>query len=168
MENILLTDAIRLATHLVARLKREQAHIAFAESCTGGLCAATLISVPGASEVIEGSIVTYSERVKSRFVGVSPADIATYGVVSEVVAREMAEGVAKVMEAEVGVGITGFAGPSSGDGLPVGCVCIGLCVRGVSSSRTYEFGDLDRQTIRGLAVKAAFTFLEETLNRQKA
>ena len=100
---------------LVKLLSENKLKISAAESCTGGLLAAMITSVPGASAVIEGSVVSYSESVKINTVGVPAAVIEKYGVVSVETAREMANGVRKLFGADVGVGITGWAGPDIGD-----------------------------------------------------
>lgn len=78
---------------VVMQLKRCGFHISFAESCTGGLCAARLISVPDASAVLDASVITYSNQSKMDYLGVNPDTIERFGVVSEEVALEMAEGV---------------------------------------------------------------------------
>ncbi len=99
--------------------------IACAESCTGGLLTSTLTDVPGSSSYVMGSIVSYSNDVKSRVLHVSEDTLASYGAVSEETAREMAEGVRKLMGTDIGVGITGIAGPDGGSAeKPVGLVYI--------------------------------------------
>lgn len=99
--------------------------IACAESCTGGLLTSTLTDVPGSSSYVMGSIVSYSNDVKSRVLHVSEDTLASYGAVSEETAREMAEGVRKLMATDIGVGITGIAGPDGGSAeKPVGLVYI--------------------------------------------
>ena len=110
---------------LVKTLSERKMHISCAESCTAGLVAAAIGSVPGASDVMEASFVTYSEAAKARFANVSMDTIRTYGVVSPQVAQEMAGGVLRYagLEYGVGIGITGYAGPS---GEQPGRVCIGI------------------------------------------
>ena len=107
----------------------------FAESCTGGLCAARLISVPDASAVLDASVITYSNQSKTDYLGVNPDTVERFGVVSEEVALEMAEGVSLKNNADVGVGVTGIAGPTGGSAdKPVGTVCFGFKVR----EKTYK------------------------------
>ena len=116
------------ARELVKRLLDRGLHVSFAESCTGGLCAAGLVSVPGASAVFEGGAVCYSERLKTQLLGVPAELIASAGVVSQEVALAMALGARALTGAQVAAGITGYAGPDGGDGLSVGTVCFGfLC-----------------------------------------
>lgn len=105
---------ISLYEKAVAKLIRRGFHISFAESCTGGLCCGALVSVADASKVLDVSFVTYANEAKMHYLGVRDETITDYGVVSEQVAREMASGVAKTAQSEVGVGITGVAGPTGG------------------------------------------------------
>lgn len=86
--------------------------ISFAESCTAGLAAAHLVDIPSASNVFNASFVTYANEAKVKYVGVSEETIAEKGVVSEEVAIQMAVGAARANDAQVGVGISGIAGPT--------------------------------------------------------
>lgn len=101
--------------------------VAFAESLTAGLAAALLTDVPGASEVLLGSSVTYAAALKERWLGVPHAILETHGAVSEPVARAMAEGVLVASGADVAVSLTGWAGPEAGpDGQPAGTVFVAI------------------------------------------
>jgi len=95
-------------------LKEKGLTIATAESCTGGLVAATLVNVPGSSEYFKGSVVAYSNEVKEKVLGVNPETLNTFGAVSAQTAREMAEGVRKLLSADIGLSTTGIAGPGGG------------------------------------------------------
>lgn len=142
---------------LVKRLVKHGYHIAFAESCTGGLAAARLINVASASAVINESVVTYANEAKMKYLDVPEAMIARYGVVSEAVAGAMAEGIARAAECEVGVGISGIAGPSGATpGKPVGMVCFGFCVDGKVWTRTKQFGNIGRNAVRRAAVEFVY------------
>ena len=103
-----------LEEQVVDRLIHLGYTVSFAESCTGGLCCGTLVNVANASKVLNASFVTYANAAKIRFLGVEADTILNYGVVSEQVAAQMARGVAKTTESDVGVGITGIAGPGGG------------------------------------------------------
>lgn len=139
-------------------------HIAFAESCTGGLAAGRLVNVPNASRVLDVSFVTYANEAKIKYLGVSPDTISAHGVVSEEVAREMAEGVAKAAGAEIGVGITGIAGPGGATATkPVGMVCFGFCIDGVCHTYTKKFGALGRNKVRAMSVEFVYETLLELL-----
>jgi nicotinamide-nucleotide amidase len=145
---------------IVNILKDRGWHISFAESCTGGLAVARLVGVPDASWVLDASVVTYANEAKISYLGVSPETISAHGVVSEQVASEMAMGVAKNNHAEVGVGISGIAGPGGGtDTKPVGMVCFGFYVNGDVHSYTKYFGNIGRNQVR----EASVDFVYETL-----
>ena len=147
---------------LVKRLIERSGRIAFAESCTGGLAAARLINVPSASYVINESFITYSNEAKIKYLHVRPRTIDTYGVVSEEVAGEMALGAARAADCEIGVGISGIAGPSGGtEAKPVGMVCIGFCVNGAVSTQTRQFGAAGRNEVRRMAVEFVYDRLLE-------
>lgn len=118
----------KLAKKVVEHLAKNGLTVSTAESCTGGLVAATIISVAGSSAVINEAYVTYSNEAKTKLLGVPKEDIAQNGAVSEVVARKMAYGVKHASGADIGVAATGVAGPGgSSDGKPAGLVYIALC-----------------------------------------
>ncbi|MBQ8981244.1 MAG: CinA family protein [Eubacterium sp.] len=140
-------------------------HISFAESCTGGLCCATLVNVANASKVLDVSFTTYANEAKVKFLGVNDNTIAKHGVVSEEVAREMALGVANTARCEVGVGVTGVAGPGGGtDKKPVGMVCFGLSINGEVKTYTKHFGSIGRNAVRNASKDFVFQKLSELLN----
>ena len=152
------------AEQVVKRLKALNWHISFAESCTGGLAAGTLVNVASASEVFDGSFVTYANEAKSELLGVKPETIAEHGVVSEEVAAEMASGCAVQMNARVGVGITGVAGPTGGTARkPVGMVCFGFFIDGRMYTFTRQFGPAGRNRVRQASVDFVFGKLAELL-----
>lgn len=148
----------------VSLLIEKNYKITFAESCTGGLAAATLVAVPDASKVFDGSFVTYAEELKTKLVGVPSETIEKYGVVSEEVAHAMALGCAKTLGTEVGVGITGFAGPTGGTpDTPVGTVCFGFCINGKVDTFTCHFGNIGRNEVREKAVDFVYEKLASGL-----
>ena len=105
--------------------------ISAAESCTGGLFTKMITDISGSSAVLDASVVTYANSAKVKFLGVSEESISKYGVVSEAVACEMAKGATELMGADVGVGITGIAGPGGGSiEKPVGLVWTAVCYKG--------------------------------------
>ena len=107
--------------------------IATAESCTGGLLSARLVNYPGISSVFMEGIISYSNQSKVRLLGVKPETLGKYGAVSEEVAKEMAEGVRRIAGTDIGVSITGVAGPDGGtETHPVGLAYIGICINGVT------------------------------------
>lgn len=141
-------------------------HISFAESCTGGLCCGTLVNVSNASKVLDMSFVTYANEAKVELINVNPETIENYGVVSEQVAEEMCKGVAEKAHSEVGVGITGVAGPTGGTAKkPVGMVCFGFYVLGNVTTRTMQFGNIGRNEVRAKSVDFVFNTLVELLEK---
>ena len=116
-----------LEEQLVNKLIEKNRHISCAESCTGGLVASRIVNVANASKVFDASFVTYANEAKIKYLGVSPETIVKYGVVSEEVAFEMAAGVAKETGSEVGIAVSGIAGPGGGTRQkPVGTVWIAI------------------------------------------
>lgn len=141
-------------------------HISFAESCTGGLCCGTLVNVSNASKVLDMSFVTYANEAKVELINVNPETIESYGVVSEQVAGEMCKGVAEKAHSEVGVGITGVAGPTGGTAKkPIGMVCFGFYVLGNMTTRTMQFGNIGRNEVRAKSVDFVFNTLAELLEK---
>lgn len=153
-----------LEEQLVDKLLEKNYKISFAESCTGGLCCGTLVNVTNASKVLDMSFVTYSNESKMKLIGVKADTILANGVVSEEVAYEMAEGVAATAGSEIGVGITGIAGPGGGtDKKPVGMVCFGFCVNGKTTTFTKQFGEIGRNQVRKSSVEFVFQTLIEMI-----
>lgn len=142
----------KTASDVVKYLVEHGIKIAVAESCTGGILAGAITSVPGASEIFECGIVSYSERIKSQLLGLPMELIDDCGVVSETVALAMAQGVRLVSHADIGVGITGIAGPTGGSKeQPVGTVYVSVIYKEQSFTqnlRLYELGELSRRQIR--------------------
>lgn len=154
-----------METRVVERLIEKGFHIAFAESCTGGLLCGRIVNVPNASAVLDSSFVTYANAAKMKYLGVKEETIASYGVVSEAVAGQMAKGVARECKAQVGVATSGIAGPSGGtETKPVGMVCFGFWVNGELTTVTKQFGDIGRNQVRAAAVTYALETLYELLS----
>lgn len=153
-----------LEEQIVNKLLEKNYTISFAESCTGGLCCGTLVNVTNASQVLDVSFVTYANEAKMQFLGVKPDTILANGVVSEEVAFEMAEGVAKAAKSNVGVGITGVAGPGGGtDKKPIGMVCFGFNINGNIKTYTKYFGEIGRNQVRKSSVEFVFSTLLQLL-----
>ncbi len=129
MDNEIITE---LAATIGQRLTQHALRLCAAESCTGGLLLSHLTDVPGSSAYVLGGIVTYSNMAKQQFVGVQEATLIAHGAVSPQTASEMALGVRRAFAADIGVGITGIAGPSGGTPeKPVGLVYIGMAADAV-------------------------------------
>lgn len=128
--------------------------ISFAESCTGGMAAASIVDVADASKVLNASFVTYANEAKIKYANVSGETLDKYGAVSEQTAGEMAEGTARANNADVAVGISGIAGPTGGTkDKPVGTVCFGYYVAGKLFTETVHFGNLGRNNVRRKSVE---------------
>lgn len=133
---------------LVHTLMKKELHISAAESCTGGLFSALITAVPGSSEIMNESVVTYSNEAKMKYLGVKKGTLDKYGAVSAPTAYEMAEGIVKQSGADVGVSITGIAGPGGGTPQkPVGTVFAGINIKGRIITEEYHI-DGDRETVR--------------------
>lgn len=144
--------------NLVDALRRRRLTVAFCESLTAGLAAATLADTPGASTVLRGGLVTYATDLKGLLAGVSEEALRTHGPVSPEVAAEMAQGARETCLADWGVSLTGVAGPDPQDGHPVGEVWIGYAWgTGVETQKLNLSGT--RREIREAAVDAALNGL---------
>ena len=155
---------IVMAQKLVDRLSCLGWYISLAESCTGGLAAAGIVDIASASSVFKESYVTYANEAKIRLLDVSADTITRHGVVSEPVAGQMAAGAAKKAAAQVGVGISGIAGPSGGTvEKPVGTVCFGFYIDGAVYTKTVRFGEIGRNAVRQASVDFAYRTLLELL-----
>ena len=156
-------EDITLEEVLVESLAEKKYTIAAAESCTGGMFTGRLVNVPGASDVLNESFITYSNEAKMKYLGVKEETLNTVGAVSEETAVQMAEGAAKAADADVGVGITGLAGPGGAteDKKP-GLVYIGVCVHGKTKVKKYQLKG-DRQKVRQVTVSRAMTMVRLAL-----
>jgi nicotinamide-nucleotide amidase len=145
---------------VVGELLRERGmSIAVAESCTGGLLASRLTDVPGSSDYVERGVVCYSNRAKTELVSVPPALIDEHGAVSEPVARAMAHGIRAAAGTDVGIGITGIAGPGGGsEQKPVGTVAVAVVAGDDTRVRTFHFLG-GREMVKFQAAQAAMNML---------
>jgi nicotinamide-nucleotide amidase len=164
----LFADDERPLAAMVLDLCRAQGlTLATAESCTGGLVAAGLTSVPGASDVFLGGLVTYANEVKARELGVPEDLLERHGAVSAEVAEAMAAGARERFGADVAVSVTGVAGPAGGTPeKPVGLVFLHAQGPGGSSARRLDFPG-DRESIRGRATVAALHLVRTLLSQSR-
>ena len=147
----------------IARLLTEKnLTLATAESCTGGLLGGKLTSVPGSSAWFAGGVVAYSNSVKVDLLGVPSALIMEHGAVSKEVVMAMAEGVARATGVEVGVAVTGVAGPDGSEDKPPGTVYLGVRTQAGLKWKLLDLGG-DRQEVRASAVAGALEFLAGAL-----
>lgn len=153
------------AKALLEQCRLQGVKIATAESCTGGMLAALLTSVPGSSDVFDCSFVTYSNEAKKSMLGVSLELIVEFGAVSRECSLAMAHGAILESAATLAISITGVAGPGGGTlSKPVGLVHFACARRnGATLHREERFGDIGRAGVRTASVDAALELLEAQL-----
>lgn len=165
-EIVISTDGRPLESVVGDTLKARSWKVATAESCTGGGIATRLTDIPGSSAYLVGGIIAYDDAVKINTLGVPPELLSTHGAVSEPVALAMADGVRARLKAEVGLAVTGIAGPTGGsEAKPVGTVVVSLAMvdRPTRAHTFHFFGD--RATIRTQSCVAALDMLRRALGR---
>lgn len=156
-------DEDTLAGVVARLLQKAGLQVAFAESCTGGLLAKLVTDMPGSSNYFWGGAVSYANEAKVKLLGVSEATLEKFGAVSPETAREMAEGIRKRAGVDLGIGITGIAGPEGGSPeKPVGLVYIGLSDADKAMTKELRFVG-GRESIRMLTAKSALDWLRRYL-----
>jgi nicotinamide-nucleotide amidase len=144
-------------------LREKKLKIGTAESCTSGLLANQLVSVSGASDYYEGSLLTYSYKLKEEILGISNATLIENGAVSELVATEMAQNGMRKLDVDICISTTGIAGPLGGtEDKPVGLVWIGLATKKGVKARKFQFGD-NRERNLQMTVLSALNWLRYEL-----
>jgi nicotinamide-nucleotide amidase len=150
------------AEQVLAACRAAKLTVATAESCTGGLIAATLTAIAGSSDVVLGGFVTYANEAKTEMVGVPSGIIAAVGAVSEAVARRMASGALHRTGADIVIAVTGIAGPGGGSAeKPVGLVWFGLARAGHPVRAVRKVFPGDRMAVRRLTVAMALELVAE-------
>jgi nicotinamide-nucleotide amidase len=157
------------ARALLDRCRMKRLRIAAAESCTGGLLAATLTEIAGSSDVFERGFVTYSNEAKETMLGVAPNTIASHGAVSRETAEAMAVGAMAHAPVDLAVSITGIAGPGGAvPGKPVGLVHFAGATRsGRLIRRERLYGEIGREQVRRAAVIEALAMLTELADAER-
>lgn len=165
-EDVFSTDGRRLEEVVGDALAARGLWLAAAESCTGGLVTSRLTDVAGSSRYVGASIVAYANEAKTSLLGVPAALLAEHGAVSEPVARAMAEGIRARARADLGVGITGIAGPGGGSPeKPVGTVAVALAGPDGTAARTFKFFG-DRELVKFQASQAALDMVRRYLRAE--
>jgi len=142
-----------------ALLCEHHSTIAVAESCSGGLIAHRLTAVPGSSVYMRGGVVAYANDVKQKMIGVAARTLEAHGAVSEETAGEMASGVRRALNADIGLAVTGIAGPDGGSAeKPVGTVCFGLATDAVVYTRRYQLWG-NREWVKLLSSQVALDWV---------
>lgn len=146
-----------------ALLKERGLTVAVAESCTGGLVGHRLTNVPGSSAYVKGGIIAYSNEIKQQSLGVRAATLTAHGAVSEETAVEMATGVRRILGSDIGLAITGVAGPDGGTpDKPVGTVCFALAAADVVHHRRYQLWG-NREWVKLLSSQVALDWVRRHL-----
>jgi len=163
VERVVIDDELRAAAKRVLDLFRARGlKVATAESCTGGLVAATLTEIAGSSDVVDCGFVTYSNAAKQAMLGVPAATLKRHGALSGETAAAMAAGALKNSQADLAVAITGIAGPGGGTTeKPVGLVYLAAASRdGRRLARTRRYGKIGRRRVRQRSVAEALELLQ--------
>jgi len=156
-------DGADLADIVLAACRKKGLRIAVAESCTGGMLGERLTAIPGSSDVFLGGVIAYDNAVKREILGVSDSDLEEHGAVSEEVATAMAGSVKKMLKADIGIGITGVAGPGGGTAAkPVGMVWVALDAEERQARCLRLFGT--REEVRQRASQAALDMIRHSLS----
>ncbi len=168
MQKLSISDASGLAQKIIEAYGAKKQKIVTAESCTGGMIAASLTDVPGSSAVFERGFITYSNEAKVELLGVLPDTISVYGAVSAETAEAMAQGALEYSHADVAISVTGIAGPTGAlPDKPVGLVYIGVATRtGANFHCRFEFTG-DRSEIRSEARKEALNLLHSMADQSQ-
>ena len=162
-DNVFSTDGRSMEAVVGDLLVSRSYRIALAESCTGGLLTSRLTDVPGSSRYVERAVIAYANEAKTDLLDVDPAVIAAHGAVSEAVAQAMAEGVRSRAGVEVGVGVTGIAGPGGGSAeKPVGTVAIAAAAPSTGRTRMFRFHG-EREHVKFQASQAALDMVRRML-----
>ncbi|MBD3289023.1 nicotinamide-nucleotide amidohydrolase family protein [candidate division KSB1 bacterium] len=139
--------------------------ISTAESCTGGIIAKQITDVPGASSVFLGSVVSYSDEMKIKMLNVKKETLQEFGSVSESTVREMLEGIDKITASDIGIAISGIAGPGGGtEEKPVGTVFIGINIKGNINIRRMIFSG-NRNAIREKSAAYAINMVDDYIRK---
>ena len=155
------SDLVALAERLQGICAGRGLTVGLAESCTGGLIAATLTEVPGSSAYFVGGVVAYANAAKEGLLGVPRTTLEAHGAVSAQVAKAMAEGAGARFGASLAASVTGVAGPDGGSATkPVGLTYVGLAGGGATDVRRLQLGG-DRQAVRAAAARAVLEWLIE-------
>ncbi|WP_050950921.1 CinA family protein [Limosilactobacillus gastricus] len=157
---------VNVAQEVVAALKDRQWKITAAESLTAGMFQSTIASVAGASAIFDGGFVTYAASAKANLLKIDPQLIQQHGVVSSPVAGAMARNASQIMKAQIGVGLSGVAGPDSLEGHPAGTVWLGIAINGQVKTKCLHLdASQGRQAVRQQSVLEALRIVLNELEK---
>lgn len=160
-------DTLKLLENIGNLLREKGWTVSVAESCTGGLLGSLLTAVPGSSDYFPGGIIAYSDKIKIGVLSISALTLRKFGAVSKEVVGEMASGVKKLIGTDVGIAVSGVAGPAGGsEKKPVGTVALGVDIRGKIITNIVRF-EGERNVIREMAVIKILEMLKKLLEEIK-
>ena len=163
-----MTQGLKIAAEkAVSLLKQNNLTVSTAESCTGGLLSTLITSVSGASSVFGLGICSYSPKAKNEILKVNAQTLQKYGTVSEFTAKEMAENLRKISGADIGLSVTGVAGPDPSENKPVGLVYIALSQQNNTIVKTLNIENHGRDYIRNVTAMEVFNLLINYLNSEE-
>ena len=150
---------------IINKLIKNNITISVAESCTGGLIASEITSVPNSSNIFNLGLVTYSNQSKEKLLKIKKQNLKKYGAVSSQICKDMIENLFKISKTDICISTTGIAGPSGGSKLkPVGLVYIGIKFKKISKIYMYNFNKkLERNKIQKKTVNTAFNLLDQII-----
>jgi len=150
---------------VIKKLIRNKITISVAESCTGGMIASEITSVPNSSNIFNLGLVTYSNQSKEKLLKIKKQNLKKYGAVSSQICKDMIENLFKISKTDICISTTGIAGPSGGSKLkPVGLVYIGIKFKKISKIYMYNFNKkLERNKIQKKTVNTAFNLLDQII-----
>ncbi len=152
-------ELFKTAEKTINRLKEKGLSVASAESCTGGMVSSFITSVSGVSEVFEMGLTSYSCRIKNKILGVRLETLEKYGAVSKETAKEMAENIRKLADSDLGISVTGAAGPEGTEGHPPGYVFIAVSGNKGTEIKLLNIEPLSRNYVREQAVFELFKLI---------
>ena len=166
MDGVFTDKCMEYARQLLEKCRACGVRLGTAESCTGGLVSGILSAIPGASDVFEGTVVAYQNRIKEKLLNVSAKTLATMGAVSAECAEEMAQGVCNLLGVPLGIAVTGIAGPGGATPeKPVGRVYIAVAYRGIVAVKEHTF-DGTRAAVRAATVEHALRLAHACLEKE--
>ncbi len=152
-------ELFETAEKTINKLKEKGLTVASAESCTGGMVSSFITSVSGVSEVFEMGLCSYSCRIKNKVLGVNNKTLEKYGAVSKETAKEMAENIRKIADSDLGVSVTGAAGPDGTEGHPPGYVFIAVAGKKGTDIKLLNIEPKSRNYVREQAVSELFKLI---------
>lgn len=161
MEKAMNSLLCSMAEQTVMKLKALGLTVASAESCTGGMFSSYLTGVSGVSDIYELGVTSYSSRIKNKILSVNSETLEAKGAVSKETAGQMAEGVRLLADSDIGVAVTGAAGPSGTEGHPAGYVFIALACKEKTVVKLLQIEPLSRDYVRMSAVKELFGLINQ-------